>query len=291
MNSIWQVQPLSQNTATHWCCGALTLTIQRQGPDWLWMPTWSKQDDKNALFAQVTHEPVAPHLAPTGLSSSTKVGAGKEEGGSKNTWAPHWSRWAFHTEVDAFYVKPLFPDKPIVVKPRFSLTLPPREKIHFFVNIPLFFQIHLKNIKEGIDVALEKVPSVLLNKVWFGGFEEGELCYGLLTRAVRSLEDINIVPHRAVCRVGVFNETATPLLFEKMCLKTDHMGLYASYKSLCTNAVEMKINTDGQKALTYAPFPPEVFGPCELLTEAENPPISHLGTGGAMVEWLGKSFF
>ena len=135
MDLLCQKILLSQNEVNLWERGPLRLQIKRHGSDWLWLPEWTPEENQLA-YDQSIHTEVSLknflHFNPT-------------QNGDQE-----WARWAFQTPINEFYIQPFLPDKPIVIKPRFSLTLAPNEKVNFFVNIPLFFQIHLINTAKEI---------------------------------------------------------------------------------------------------------------------------------------------
>lgn len=276
MDRLCQKITLSQDQINIWERGPLRLQIKRHGSDWLWLPEWTL--DKSVSAANT----------PSQIEISLKHFLHLNPVQTEDT---EWSRWAFQTPIEEFYIQPFLPDKSIVIKPRFSLTLPPDEKVNFFVNIPLFFQIHLINTAKAIDVGLEKIPSVFLNKIWFGDFAEGELCYGLMARAVRSLEEINPAPHRAICQIDVHNETKNPIILEKICMNTTHMAIFEGLAGPCTNIVQMQIKDHVPNDIMYLDHAPQQFHPCKLLTQPLKTSSSFLHTGGAVGNWITKSFF
>ena len=258
--ALWKSQVLPHQGFLEWKSGPLSLFIKRTDDgDWL----WAAQNGEESLDAYLGK--------PTNIPDSL-----------------NWTRWAFSPEVEQFRVVPSLLDKSVVVRPQFPLMVPPGSHVRFFVSIPLIFRIAVET-KVG-ECLLEPVSSLALNTVWFGDLSEGELCYGLLTRAVRDASELQLFPHRAICPVVLHNNTSAPIPFNKICIKVRHLTLYQGPDRLWTNTINIVMQKSGTAGeSTFECTPPGNLGSAPLLAEPlEHPPTGAFNGGLDVAHFKGQ---
>ncbi|MCH8475997.1 MAG: DUF432 domain-containing protein [Opitutales bacterium] len=189
--------------------GPLQIRVRRQNHDWL---TLAKRD------------PEADHPSSFILSDET------------SSHDDTWTRYAFREEEEGVSLIPAFPDRSLVVRPKSPLQLPPKNKVTFYVSIPLWVRLQFG---EKTPVTVENLPTVILSNTWFGLPTEGELCYALKTSAVRDLSLAQKGDHRAICPLTVKNESEEVFPITKLSLPTNYLGLYQGTTRWWTNPMEI----------------------------------------------------
>jgi hypothetical protein len=135
-----------------------------------------------------------------------------------------WSRWALTRSYSSVRFIPLFPDRPIVVKPRLPFFVPIQSEARIFVHCPLWVRIELSEGTHHLIVT--EIPTVILSNTWFGAYTEGDLCYWLSTGARREVEADPSRPHYAVCPIQILNRSREELRVEKICLHVTGLSLF-----------------------------------------------------------------
>lgn len=147
--------------------------------------------------------------------------------------AINWKRWSFHQEDENVSLRPVLPDRPLVVRPQNPLTLAPRSEVLFFVSIPMWIQVTLG--KECL--VIDTIPTVILSNTWFGLPTEGELCYALKSGASRTLGQSNPSPARMICPLLLRNQATDPFSVNKLSLPTNFFGVYKGETRFWTNEI------------------------------------------------------
>lgn len=236
---IWQTSDFPADVSLRARIGPLTLYLRRHGDEWQIATVESAEDDFPG-----DQPPTVTDELPDDLS---------------------WTRWVVG-EADKLQLRPVMPDKPLVVRPEASLKIPPGRAATFFVSIPISIRV---NAGHEPPLNLVEVPTQTMSRIWFGDPMSGELCYTLHTRARRELDDQDIRPHRAVCAVWVKNESATELSLERLMLHVQHLAVYDSPKQLWTGGVQVRFRGDEQIAqVTFDEQPPEHEPVGKRLSEA-----------------------
>ncbi|MCC5789031.1 MAG: DUF432 domain-containing protein, partial [Opitutales bacterium] len=210
MNNIFaDPQEIPEGKTGLFSLGPLQIWVRRQNHDWL---TLSKRELNRDL--------------PFSFALSDEANSDDDT----------WNRYAFGEEEDRVSLVPAFPERPLVVRPRTPLQLPPKNKVTFYVSIPLWVRLQFG---EKFPVTVENIPTVILSNTWFGLPTEGELCYALRTSAVRELSLTQKGEHRAVCSLTVKNESEEVFPITKLSLPTKYLGLYQGATRLWTNPMEI----------------------------------------------------
>lgn len=119
--------------------------------------------------------------------------------------------------------RPMCADRPVVTKPELPFHVPAGQRATVFVGTPLWFRIH--NPISVLD--LLDAPIVRTHQTWFGpNTTEGELCYASRTFCRLSLEGTDPLPHRALTKVQIVNDSAESLHLQRMRIPAPQLALY-----------------------------------------------------------------
>ena len=139
----------------------------------------------------------------------------------------------------------------------------------FYVSFPIWLKI-----EAGDDQLIElcDVPSAVRSNTWFGDTMEGELCYSLMTRARRQIEDTDHPVYKALCPVRIRNASEDRLDVERFCLHVEHLSLFQSTHLLWTNEVTITFQGEDQiSKIDYARQKPKLGSDLKLLTAPRTP--------------------
>lgn len=134
-----------------------------------------------------------------------------------------WSRWALPRNRDRLRLRPVLPDRPLVVEPEQTFHLMRGAEIRVYVRVPVRVQLELFG---ATDVPLEEIPTVILSDTWFGDFMEGEVAYFLPTTARREMRDELFAPHLTVCPLQLSNGASEELEVKKIALRVAHLSIF-----------------------------------------------------------------
>jgi len=210
------------------------------------------------------------HLASQ-VIDDTDAGAESAPDQPAEADATAWRRWICGAEPIQIALEPRLPDRPVIVRPAMPVAVLPGEEVAFFVSIPI--RVAVLCVRDGgkrRDVCEE--PSVLLSNSWFGPPIEGELCYAVKTRARRHLDELRRDAHLAVCPVIIQNTDSRSLTFERFCLRTQALGIYAGEHHLWTNRGTLVYRGhDNPTNITFDTNPPPYDSTKRLLTVPREP--------------------
>jgi len=179
-------------------------------------------------------------------------------------------RFGFRSTTDMFRVLPALPDRALIVRPEEPIHLPSGEESILFISIPLWIGIHTG----APSTPLYETPIFRPSDTWFGPpTVAGGSCYASGTRARSSLEDLALLPQRAVSVVRILNHADSELPLERIRLPSPNLSLFASQDGqLWTEAVTLERKEDGQSAsIDLERGPSGEIGPTELLVEPREP--------------------
>jgi hypothetical protein len=147
--------------------------------------------------------------------------ASRREG---NDSALRWSRWAPSRNWDGrLELKPMLPDRPLVVRPEDEFRLMNDAEARIFVRVPLVVRVETPGPESR---TLQDIPTVVLSDTWWGTPEEGELCYDLDTRARRAMQPDDFLEHACACPVQLVNGSRSDLLVSRIALRPAFLSVY-----------------------------------------------------------------
>ncbi|MGK0236768.1 MAG: hypothetical protein ACI92G_000224 [Candidatus Pelagisphaera sp.] len=238
----WLSIPLRENEAAVWSAENLTVYAQRVSGDW--------------MLARDESDEARPEQQARTISS---VPLGLD-----------WKRWALNKRANEIRFWPSFPDKPLVVKTKIPVILPPKTSVELYVNIPIWLEISVA--QDDTLYTLDTVTPTRLSNTWYGTLFEGQLCYAIKSRARRALEDLDDEPLRAACLFKIHNRSEDSLPVDKIRILTEHLSLYQTLERLGTNSVEVNFQGDEHGSeLSYESASPEFLKNGQIVREANKP--------------------
>ena len=197
-------------------------------------------------------------------------------------------RFSFSESPPALLLRPVLADRPVVVRPESTLSVPSGERVTLFVSTPVWVTISVGRPSRGRrrrgrkpntrrdedaleDVLLTEIATHRLSDTWFGPSTlVGELCYASRTAGRLTIDELPIRPHRAVTPVTIDNRAATPLLVQRVLVPVPTLALFADQDGgLWTQGVSLTREADVDQAVARVDSaPPTVArGPAERLAE------------------------
>jgi hypothetical protein len=140
--------------------------------------------------------------------------------------AAEWSRWAMRDEPHRLRVLPVFPDRPLVVKPEHPFTLLRRAHARVYMRVPPWVRLEVVAGHERSGAVLTEIPTERLSDTWWGDFQDGELAYWLRTKARRELREELFEPHLVMSTLQLENHSEDALRVEKLSLRVEHLSIY-----------------------------------------------------------------
>lgn len=152
-----------------------------------------------------------------------------------------WHRWSYKSEKPLLHLKPIFPDRPVVVEPEAAFRIAEDVRVKIYVRVPVWLNIVLEG---NTSTSLMEIPTVILSNTWFGTFTEGDLCYWISSGARREIEPDPSRPYLAICPLLLIDNSPEDLDVQKICLRVANLSLFIHEDHLWAD--ETKINFKGE---------------------------------------------
>lgn len=179
------------------------------------------------------------------------------------------SRWIVDPHIDTLQLRPVLPDRAIVVRTGLQVKVPAGKTALFFVSIPLWLRLQTT---DSPTTELGDYPTVIRSNIWFGNVVSGELCYSLITQACRHVEEADHPIYKAVCPVKIRNVSKERLDIERFCVHVQHLSLYQARRLLWTNEVTVTFQgRDAASKIDYARQKPSFESNLKLITALRIP--------------------
>lgn len=199
-----------------------------------------------------------------------RLSANQDRTGMKDPPADiSWSRFALRKEHPSIRISPLFPDRPVVVKPESPFKLNQGVQARIYFRVPIWIKVELATRE---PMVLAEIPTVVLSNTWFGTFAEGELCYWISSGARREIEPDPTRNYLAICPIQLVNKSEVDLSIEKLCLRVANLSLFLDEIQLWSD--ETRVIYKGEDATSQIDFigkPPSEAPTAELTTSPRNP--------------------
>jgi hypothetical protein len=179
-------------------------------------------------------------------------------------------RYAFRAAPAVIALTPALADRPVVVRPREPLLLPPDEEVTVYASVPLWVEVGLG---EPRSVVLDR-PLLRPSDTWFGpSRRHGELCYSSRTSAHLERGGLTPVPHQAVAAVRVVNRGRTLLPVERLRLPIEQMSVYRCQRdTLWTESITLeRQGEDAMAGVKLGSGPPAEAGAAALVRGPRTP--------------------
>jgi len=233
----WTPLKLEMEIEYHWEIGPLDLWIKKIGNEWLLTHKLSndKQDEYRLQIAVQEQKP--QELI--------------------------WNRYICPNQYTFIQLEPSSPDRAVIFGSELPLKIFPKSSSLLFASIPIWLRIYAGKKKESM---LTEIPTSVLSNTWFGDPLSGELCYNLKTKARRSIQELNISPHRIVCPVFIENKSFNPFDFQQLCIHVENLKIYMGKNHLLTGEVHITIYGEEQiSQVSYPDYEPSIEKGCKLL--------------------------
>jgi hypothetical protein len=214
----WASVPLKVGQSWHYAVGPLSLYLQRMENQWLLAFDRANCEETQSRLISEEVEQFPETLLAT--------------------------RYIFGQSPASFCLTPVLLDRPVVVKTRHPVQVPPGENVTFYISSPVAVKIQL----EQSSVPLMEIPTQRLSDTWFGpSTQVGELCYAAKTHARHSRSEVPLRPHRAVTPVNVSNRSDDLLSVDKLSIPVTHLAVYGQPDgTLWTSPLSLK-HTHGEQ--------------------------------------------
>ena len=234
VESLWGMHALKDGEIYHWQCGSLAILFQRKVQEF-WLTS-------------------VPDAVEGVLPSDRDL---------------LWSRWASKQGVKQIKITPVFPDRPVVVRPEHPFKILVQASARIYLQVPVWVQVSLPSRQEE---PLIEIPTVPLSKTWFGEYDEGEHCYWISSSARRDAPTEVPVPYLAICPLDISNKAYEDLLIDRICHRVGSLSLYAQGDNLWSNETKVSFygGNDISQIKTRSGSPKEAEG-ATLLSSARVP--------------------
>lgn len=185
-----------------------------------------------------------------------------------------WGRWAPGPAFDGrLRLAPVFPDRPVIVKPEEDFWLLRGAEARIFVRVPLWVRLETAEEDPGILIT---EPTSVLSDTWWGTPAEGELGYFLETGARRRIRPEEFLEHVCVCPVQLVNASDSDFLVTHFALRPLFLGIYRDGTRLWSNVTRVRYRGEAlDSALDVDQGPP----PEAEAAEVARPPARVMGRG------------
>jgi len=140
-------------------------------------------------------------------------------------------RWVVGEELPLVRIRPVMPDRPIVVRPEMPVSILPGQSMSIFIGVPLWIRLFVGEPAKP----LAEFPTMIMSNTWFGNVMEGELCYSMRTTAKRNFEQLMPHAHRVACPIQVRNTAKINLSVERVCLRVQYLSIFQGEDRLWAN--------------------------------------------------------
>ena len=168
----------------------------------------------------------------------------------KDKFESEWHKTAWKQEKGFLTFSLCLPDRPVIIKPDMVQKVMPGQAVSAYCSIPLSLKMSVSGSELG------EYPIIVLSKTWFGEPDEGVIGYSLKSEVLCSPDKLPQSPIYAVCTILIENKSAELLSFDRICLRTEYMGLFKSKKELSPNTSTCKLVYTGKERMSKINYLP-----------------------------------
>lgn len=132
---------------------------------------------------------------------------------------------------------PALPVKPMVFKSS-RIIISPKQRLTFFVKIPLILQVYASKIQD--ENLLAEFPLQHISNTWFGEPVNGEVAFALESDHYLDFKAIEADERFAICPITIFNNDNAALEIERLIIRVDQMHLVKFNNHLVTSQVKLE---------------------------------------------------
>lgn len=142
----------------------------------------------------------------------------------KDKFESEWYKTVWKPDESFLTFSLCLPDHPVVLRPDVAQKIMPGQVVSAYCSIPLSIELAVNGSRLG------EYPIMVLSKTWFGEPDEGVMGYALKGQVLSSLDKLAQSLINAVCTIEIENRSLDLLCFDRLCLRTEYMGLFKSAK-------------------------------------------------------------
>jgi hypothetical protein len=150
------------------------------------------------------------------------------------------SRLVYEKAPEKISVLPALADRSVVSRPFTPFTVPVKENATVYISTPVWFTLATGSPLQ----TLFETPIQRPSDTWFGSSTlEGETCYASKTRARLNLENLTLLPYRAMTTVNILNNATVPLLIERLNIPVPFLSLFQTKEGILWTEAVTVINS------------------------------------------------
>ncbi len=162
----------------------------------------------------------------------------------KDRFESEWHKTAWKKDKGFLTFSLCTPDRPVVIKPDVVQKVMPGQTVSAYCSIPLSLKMSVSGSELG------EYPIIVLSKTWFGEPDEGVIGYSLKGEVLCSPDKLQQSPIYAICTILIENKSSELLSFDRICLRTEYMGLFKSKKELSPSTSTCKLVYTGKDRMS-----------------------------------------
>jgi len=162
----------------------------------------------------------------------------------KDKFESEWHKTAWKKDGGFLSFSLCIPERPVIIKPDVVQKVMPGQAVSAYCSIPLLLKMSVSGSELG------EYPIIVLSKTWFGEPDEGVLGYSLKSEVLCSPDKLPQSPVYAVCAILIENRSSELLSFDRICLRTEYMGLFKSPKELSPSTSTCKLVYTGKDRMS-----------------------------------------
>ena len=150
------------------------------------------------------------------------------------------SRMVYERAPEQISVLPALADRSVVSKPITPFTVPVKENATVHISTPIWFTLATGSPPQ----TLFETPIQRPSDTWFGASTlEGETCYASKTHARLNLENLTLLPYRAMTAVNILNNSSAPLYIERLNIPVPYLSLFQTKEGILWTEAVTVINS------------------------------------------------
>lgn len=144
----------------------------------------------------------------------------------------------YHTgKTNTLIIQPALPEKPLVFKGS-RLNVSPKQKVTFFLKVPLYIQIYFSKVQP--ENLIKEIAVKRLSDTWFGETDNGEAAFALGNEYFLKMEDVNPSEFEAICPVTIFNNSPASFEVDRLIIRVENMSLFKNAGKTVTSLAEIE---------------------------------------------------
>lgn len=162
----------------------------------------------------------------------------------KDKFESEWHKTAWQKDSGFLNFSLCLPDRPVIIRPDVVQKVMHGQTVSAYCSIPLSLKMSVSGSELG------EYPIIVLSKTWFGEPDEGALGYSLKSEVLCSPDKLPQSPVYAICTILIENKSSELLSFDRICLRTEYMGLFKSEKEVSPNTSTCRLIYAGKDRMS-----------------------------------------